>query len=94
MDLLGRYKGIETDNLLCETMMNEKLKTIQELDVVALLHDFPNLGLVTGQVGAVVEMFDDERVEVEFVTPQGETFAQAVLRVQDLLVLHYSPVAA
>jgi hypothetical protein len=74
--------------------MKEKQNMIKEMDVVALLHDLPNLGLVTGQVGAVVEKFDEETVEVEFVTPQGDTFAQVVLHAQDLLVLHYSPVAA
>jgi hypothetical protein len=33
-------------------------------------------------------------VEVEFITENGEPFAQGALPVTDLLVLHYSPVAA
>lgn len=74
--------------------MKEKQPSIQELDVVALLHNIPEFGLVTGHVGTVVEKFDEDTVEVEFVTPEGETFAQVVLRAEDLLLLHYSPVAA
>ena len=37
------------------------------LDAVALLCDVLEADLVRGQVGTVVEVYDDENVEVEFV---------------------------
>jgi len=74
--------------------MKNKSPAINELDVVALLYDHSDTGLVTGQVGTVVNKLDDQTVEVEFITLEGESFAIAVLPVEHLLVLHYSPVAA
>ena len=43
--------------------MNRKPKL---LDVVALISDLPERGLVRGQVGTVVELLDDDVLEVEF----------------------------
>lgn len=74
--------------------MKETNQTIEELDVVALLRDHPGEGLVIGQVGTVVEKLDAETVEVEFINANGECFSQLTLPVDELLVLHYSPVAA
>ena len=67
---------------------------IQTLDVVALLGDLPEHGLVRGQVGTVVEHLDDETVEVEFSDDQGRTHAMLALRAEQLLVLHHRPVRA
>ena len=67
---------------------------IQDLDVVALLRDVPSRGLVTGQVGTVVEVHDHESFEVEFCDNEGRTYAMVPLKKSDLIVLHYSPVAA
>ncbi len=74
--------------------MNHETTNVEVLDVVALLCDHPELGVITGHVGTVVEQLDSYTVEVEFITENGETFALGPLPVTDLLVLHYSPVAA
>ena len=64
------------------------------MDVVALLKDRTDLGLVSGQVGTVVEILDDGIYEVEFVNDEGETYAMATISANELLVLHYDPAAA
>lgn len=67
---------------------------VSALDVVALLKDRTDLGLVSGQVGTVVEILDDGIYEVEFVNDEGETYAMATISANELLVLHYDPAAA
>ena len=64
------------------------------LDVVALLADLPAQRLARGQVGTVVERFDDETLLVEFSDEQGRAYAVAPYPRADLLVLHYVPEAA
>jgi hypothetical protein len=49
-----------------------------QLDTVVLVHDVPHYGLRAGDVGAVVEVYDNGTLEVEFVRPSGET--QALLK--------------
>lgn len=68
--------------------------TINVLDVVALLVDVPEHGLVRGQVGTAVERFDDGAYEVEFSDDEGRTYAELALATDSLLVLHHRPVAA
>ena len=67
---------------------------IQMLDVVALLRDRPDLGLLAGQVGTVVETLDSAIFEVEFSDEQGHTYANVALKEAELIVLRYNPVAA
>ena len=67
---------------------------INVLDVVALLVDMPENGLVRGQVGTVVERLDESVFEVEFSDDEGRTYAELALRAAVLLVLHHRPVAA
>ena len=67
---------------------------INVLDVVALLVDMPEHGLVRGQVGTVVERLDESVFEVEFSDDEGRTYAEVALRADALLVLHHRPVAA
>ena len=67
---------------------------IKILDVVALLSDLRDHGLVAGQVGTVVEILDDGVFEVEFCDNEGRTYAQLALRANQVITLHYSPVAA
>ena len=62
----------------------------QLLDVVALLHDLPEDGLVRGQVGTVVELLDGA-YEVEFSDEQGKTYAMLAIEPDQLLVLHHRP---
>jgi hypothetical protein len=67
---------------------------INVLDVVALLVDMPERGLVRGQVGTVVERLDEGVFEVEFSDDEGRTYAELALNAIDLLVLHHRPVIA
>jgi hypothetical protein len=60
------------------------------LDVVALLSDIPEHGLVRGQVGTVVELLDSA-YEVEFSDDEGRTYAELAVRREQLLVLHHRP---
>jgi len=64
------------------------------LDVVALLHDVPQKGLITGQVGTIVEILDTDVFEVEFVDDEGQTYAMLALKGDELMHLHYKPVVA
>lgn len=67
---------------------------IKELDVVALLCDIPEKSLVAGQVGTVVEILDKDVFEVEFSDDLGKAYAMLALKKEDLIHLHYSPIAA
>jgi hypothetical protein len=53
--------------------------TIKLLDVVMLEAGIPSHGLKRGDIGAVVELYDDGAVEVEFVTAGGFTKALLAL---------------
>ena len=63
---------------------------IKELDVVALLRDIPEAGLVKGHVGTVVEALTDTVFEVEFSDEEGKAYAMRAVDRNDLMVLHYS----
>jgi hypothetical protein len=67
---------------------------IQLLDVVALTVDLPERQLKRGQVGTIVELLAPGVFEVEFSDDEGRTYAQAALRADQLLALHYAPQAA
>ena len=71
--------------------MNEQLKI---LDVVALLEDLPEQQLIAGQVGTLVEELADGVFQVEFNDDEGRTYAMVALRTDQLIHLHYAPVAA
>lgn len=66
----------------------------QLLETVALLRDLPEVGLRRGQVGAVVEVLDDDTVLVEFSDGEGRSIAVPTVACRDLLVLDYGQVAA
>jgi len=53
--------------------------TIKLLDVVMLEVDIASHGLKRGDIGAVVELYQDGAVEVEFVTAGGFTKAWLTL---------------
>lgn len=67
---------------------------IKLLDVVALTHDLPELGLRRGQVGAVVEVYTPSAFEVEFVDHAGQTYGLHTLRADQVMLLRYEPVEA
>lgn len=52
---------------------------INQLDTVVLKTDLPSHGLKKGDVGAVVEVYVPDAVEVEFVTASGHTQALVTL---------------
>ncbi len=57
-------------------------------DTVALVHDLPEMGLVAGEVGAVVEVYSAEAFEVEFVDESGHTYGLHTLRGNQVVALH------
>ncbi len=59
------------------------------LDVVALTKDLPDQNLYKGQVGTIVEVYDSENFEVEFVDLQGRTYAVETLNASQVIQLHY-----
>ncbi len=62
---------------------------IQLLDVVALMEERQDLGLLRGQVGTVVEVYEPGVFEVEFNDLQGRPYALETLHSHELMVLHH-----
>jgi hypothetical protein len=54
------------------------------LDTVVLDRDLPEHSLRAGDLGAVVEVYDPDGLEVEFVTASGKTQALVTLNVKDV----------
>lgn len=63
------------------------------LQVVRVLRDIPEEGLLSGRIGTVVESFDSPRpaYQVEFIDPAGRTLKQAALAEEDLEALGANP---
>lgn len=55
-----------------------------ELDTVVLVRELPDAGLRTGDLGAVVQVYGSDAIEVEFVTASGRTQALLTLPVSDV----------
>ena len=58
--------------------------SIRELDTVVLERDLPEHGLRRGDLGAVVHVYDAQRVDVEFVRLSGQTQAIVPLALDDV----------
>ena len=56
----------------------------KELDTVVLNRDLPDHGLRRGDLGAVVQVYGADAVEVEFVTASGRTQALVTLVTGDV----------
>lgn len=54
------------------------------LDSVVLAKDLPELGLCEGDLGGVVELYEPNGIEVEFVRASGETQALVTLTSADV----------
>ena len=54
------------------------------LDTVVLVRDVPEHGLRSGDLGAVVETYPPEGLEIEFVTASGRTTALVPLKTADV----------
>lgn len=70
------------------------MKKIELLDAVALTEDIPEHKLYRGQVGTVVEVFNDgEAFEIEFADLNGRTYEMLAVEPSKLMVLQYEPEA-
>jgi hypothetical protein len=58
--------------------------TIKVLDTVVLTKDLPTYKLKKGDLGAVVEVYAPDGLEVEFVTGSGHTQALVTLKTSDV----------
>jgi hypothetical protein len=56
----------------------------KKLDTVVLDRDVPEQGLRRGDLGAVVEIYEPDGLEVEFVTASGRTQAVVTLKASDV----------
>ena len=56
----------------------------KRLDTVVLVRDLPDHGLCAGDLGAVVELYPPDGLEVEFVTASGRTTALVTLKSTDV----------
>ncbi len=54
------------------------------LDTVVLNRDLPEHGLRSGDLGAVVQVYEPDGLDVEFVTASGKTQALVTLKVGDV----------
>ena len=60
---------------------------IEELDVVAVKRDRPDLGLKAGDEGAIVLVYGEGGCEVEFVNPDGSTRVMAALPMDEIEIV-------
>jgi len=58
--------------------------TYKVLDTVVLDRNLPEDGLRSGDLGAVVQVYEPDGLEVEFVTASGKTQALVTLNVNDV----------
>ena len=56
----------------------------QLLETVVLDRDLPDLGLRQGDLGAVVQVYEPDGVEIEFVSAAGHTEALVTLKETDV----------
>lgn len=64
------------------------------LDTVVLNKDLPDLGLRRGDVGAVVEVYEPDGLEVEFVTGSGQTQALVTLKTAEVRLISDTDILA
>ena len=62
---------------------------IKVLDVVALTENLQSEGLRRGEVGTVVEKWDDGVFEIEFSDDTGEAYAFAAVPAEKLMKLYF-----
>ena len=67
---------------------------ISILDTVVLEKDLPINGLKKGDIGAVVETYEPDGLEVEFVNGTGETQAIVTLNIEDIRTISGNDILA
>jgi Domain of unknown function (DUF4926) len=66
------------------------MKNIKLFDVIALVVDLPQENLWSGQVGTIVEIYENGKAfEVEFVDNDGFTYGLLTLKPEQLMLLRY-----
>ena len=65
------------------------MDNIELLNVVALTEDLDSEGLRRGEVGTVVEQWQNGVFEVEFSDDTGKAYAFAALRPEQMMKLHF-----
>jgi hypothetical protein len=68
--------------------------SIKVLDTVVLNKDIPENNLKKGDLGAVVEIYEPDGIEVEFIMGSGKTRALITLKNKDIRSLTESDVLA
>ena len=68
--------------------------TYKPLDTVVLVRDFPKHRLKAGDLGAVVEVYPPDGIEVEFVAASGRTTALLTLRPTDIRSIRGTDIVA
>ncbi|MFN9395575.1 MAG: DUF4926 domain-containing protein, partial [Pseudanabaena sp.] len=56
-------------------------------DAIELLVDLPEVNIKAGEIGTIVEKYDDRAYEVEFANNDGETLALLALTVDQFIVV-------
>ena len=90
----GTLKGPRGWSPPAHNRISEADVTFEALDTVVLTRDFPEQGLRAGDLGAVVEVYPSDSVEVEFVTASGRTTALVILRFTDVRPISDSDLVA
>ena len=68
------------------------MSELKLFDVVALRNDLPSEGILAGQLGTIVEVYNGgEAFEVEFVDPEGRTYGLLTLEPSQLVTVHFEP---
>jgi hypothetical protein len=65
-----------------------------QLDTVVLRRDMPEHGLRAGDLGAVVEVYGQDGLEVEFVQASGRTKALVTLKTYDVRAVSANDILA
>jgi hypothetical protein len=81
VDLQARFEHARTHHSL------RQVTTMLSLhQVVRVIRDVPQQGVIKGMVGAVIEIFEipEHAYEVEFVDAEGRTLLEATLMGEDL----------
>ena len=70
-------------------MIGGNMRRPEMFDSVALIEDLPDEGLVCGNMGSIVEIYNDgEAYEIEFVNGEGQTYGLLALRPKQFILLH------
>jgi hypothetical protein len=67
---------------------------IKLFDTVVLEKDIPSKSLRPGDLGVVVELYEPDGVEVEFVTGSGKTQALVTLKLADVRLIENTDILA